>query len=76
MHHSILLICTQGLLGTAQHLCQGTWTRSTSGIVLSTTAPPLSPKELISLAAQNFPPSAAPHWAGSPGEGQEGWVLV
>lgn len=59
MHHSVPPIWTQGLLGTAQHLCQGTWTHSASGIVLSTTTPPLSPKELISLYSGNtrlFPP--------------------
>lgn len=59
LHHSVPLICTQGLLGTARHLCQGTWTHSVSGIVLPTTTPPLSPEELISPysgSTRLFPP--------------------
>lgn len=75
MHHSVFPICPQELRGTARHLCQGTWTCGVSGILLSTTVPKRTDQPLF-WQHQDFPPGAPPHWAGSPGEGKETWVLV
>lgn len=72
MHHSMFPICTQELLGTAQHLCQQTWTHGLSGIHRPTPLPKRTDQPLF-LQHQDFPPTAPPHWAGSPGEGKEVW---
>lgn len=78
MHHSMFLICTQGLLGTAQHFCRETWTRSMTGIVLSSTAPPLSPKNwsVFILAAPGLSSQCSSSLGWQSWRRQESWVLV
>lgn len=72
MHHFTFPIFPQELLGTAQHLCQGPWTCDISGILLSTTAPPPSPKEPITL----YSDSTRTFLLEKEAEGKEAWALV